>query len=1422
AGLTLNGTGSIGNFVFIDANANGVQDAGEIGISGATVTLLDNSNNPLATTTTDSNGAYVFNGLAAGDYKIQVSGVSASLTPTTQNAGADDTVDSDIDATSITATITLTAGQSNQTVDAGYVYTGTGSIGDRIWLDSDADGIQDAGESGVAGVKVELYDSTGTTLLASIDTDSNGNYLFDNLDTSLDYTVKVTAPTGRAFTTTNVGGDDSLDSDADSSGVISAIDLSVTNNRTDIDAGLTLNGTGSIGNFVFIDANANGVQDAGEIGITGATVTLLDYSNNPLSTTTTDSNGAYVFNGLAAGDYKIQVSGVSASLTPTTQNAGADDTLDSDINSSGITATITLTAGQSNQTVDAGYVYTGTGSIGDHIWLDSDADGIQDTGESGVAGVKVELYDSTGTTLLASIDTDTNGNYLFDNLDTTLDYTVKVIAPTGRGFTVQNNSSATEATDSDADSSGVISAIDLSVTANRTDIDAGLTLNGTGSIGNFVFIDANANGIQDAGEIGITGATVTLLDNSNNPLATTTTDSNGAYVFNGLAAGDYKIQVSGVSASLTPTTQNAGADDTVDSDIDATSITATITLTAGQSNQTVDAGYVYTGTGSIGDHIWLDSDADGIQDTGESGVAGVKVELYDSTGTTLLASIDTDSSGNYLFDNLDTSLDYTVKVTAPTGRAFTTANVGGNESLDSDADSSGVISAIDLSVTNNRTDIDAGLTLNGTGSIGNFVFIDANANGIQDAGEIGITGATVTLLDNSNNPLATTTTDSNGAYVFNGLAAGDYKIQVSGVSASLTPTTQNAGADDTVDSDIDATSITATITLTAGQSNQTVDAGYVYTGTGSIGDRIWLDSDADGIQDAGESGVAGVKVELYDSTGTTLLASIDTDTNGNYLFDNLDTTLDYTVKVIAPTGRAFTSTNAGSDDTLDSDADSSGVISAIDLSVTNNRTDVDAGLTLNGTGSIGNFVFIDANANGVQDAGEIGISGATVTLLDNSNNPLATTTTDSNGAYVFNGLAAGDYKIQVSGVSASLTPTTQNAGADDTVDSDIDATSITATITLTAGQSNQTVDAGYVYTGTGSIGDRIWLDSDTDGIQDAGESGVAGVKVELYDSAGTTLLASIDTDSSGNYLFDNLDTSLDYTVKVTAPTGRAFTSTNAGSDDTLDSDADSSGVISAIDLSVTANRTDIDAGLTLNGTGSIGNFVFIDANANGVQDAGEIGISGATVTLLDNSNNPLATTTTDSNGAYVFNGLAAGDYKIQVSGVSASLTPTGKDLGGNDATDSDLNTTGISDTITLTAGQSNQTVDAGYVYTGTGSIGDHIWLDSDADGIQDAGESGVAGVKVELYDSTGTTLLASIDTDSSGNYLFDNLDTSLDYTVKVIAPTGRAFTTANVGGNESLDSDADSSGVISAIDLSVTANRTDIDAGLTLNGTGSI
>ena len=51
---------------------------------------------------------------------------------------------------------------------------------------------------------------------------------------------------------------------------------------------------------------------------------------------------------------------------------------------------------------------------------------------------------------------------------------------------------------------------------------------------------------------------------------------------------------------------------------------------------------------------------------------------------------------------------------------------------------------------------------------------------------------------------------------------------------------------------------------------------------------------------------------------------------------------------------------------------------------------------------VGNFVWMDTNDNGIQDAGESPVSNLKLIICDDQCNEIGTTTTDFNGNYVFN------------------------------------------------------------------------------------------------------------------------------------------------------------------------------------------------------------------------------------------------------------------------------------------------------------------------------------------------------------------------------------------------------------------------------------
>lgn len=257
------------------------------------------------------------------------------------------------------------------------------SLGDFVWKDTNKDGIQDAGEPGIANVTVELYDCNTNALLATTTTDANGKYLFSPL-THGEYYVKFIAPNNYTISPQTQGSDNSVDSNPDATGQTACITLGIEEDNLTVDAGMyptPVPPSGSLGDFVWEDLNHNGIQDAGEPGIENVIAQLYDCStNNLLATTKTDADGKYLFSPLAEGSYYVKFTAPSG-YTISPQAQGSDQALDSNPNPSGQTPCISLAAAEHNLTIDAG-MYTVQNNQYPDLWINKD-DGIVCAPDSG-------------------------------------------------------------------------------------------------------------------------------------------------------------------------------------------------------------------------------------------------------------------------------------------------------------------------------------------------------------------------------------------------------------------------------------------------------------------------------------------------------------------------------------------------------------------------------------------------------------------------------------------------------------------------------------------------------------------------------------------------------------------------------------------------------------------------------------------------------------------------------------------------------------------------------------------------------------------------------------------------------------------------------------------------------------------------------
>ena len=1118
----------------------------------------------------------------------------------------------------------------------------------------------------------------------------------------------------------------------------------------------------SLSGFVYVDANNNGVFDTGENGIGGVTITLsgTDHlGNSVLLTTTTTITGFYRFDNLYPGVYSLIETQPSGYLDGIDSIGTQGGTTGNDVLSNIVLPVDTSTNGENNN-----FGELPAARIAGFVYEDNDNDGVFDTGENGIGGVTITLTgtDDLGNGVLLTTTTTITGFYAFDNLRPGT-YTVIETQPSGY-----------------LDGRDTAGTLGGDTTVN--DRIAGITLPPGGaslnnnfgelrpaSLSGLVYRDDNNNGSRDGSEPGISGVTITLsgTDDLGNPvILTTTTTITGFYAFDNLRPGTYTVSETQPSGYFdgAETIGSAGGS------ILSNDVIGNITLNAGVAATGYDFGEVPAAR--IAGFVYEDDDNDGVFDAGENGISGVTITLTgtDDLGNPVTLTTTTSITGAYSFDNLRPGT-YTVIETQPSGYfdGRDTAGTLGGDTTINDRIASITLPPGGASLNNNFGELRPA-------SLSGLVYRDDNDNGVPDADEPGIGGVTVTLTgtDDLGNPVTlTTTTTITGFYRFDNLRPGTYTV------SETQPAAYNDGRDrvGTAGGDLSNDQV-STIVLGAGVDAANYDFGELGTFVSGV---VWIDTDRDGTLDGGESGrLGGVTITLRDSLGN-VVSTTTTLADGSYRFDNLPAG-NYTIEQTQPTGYGSSTPNT--------------------LSVTvplTGLTDQNFGETVS---TLSGFVYVDSDNDGVFDTGESGIGGVTVTLLDSLGNVVSTTLTLADGSYRFENLLAGTYTI------SETQPLIYTDGLDSvgTIGGvpigTLVSNDVIGAIVLPAGTDGINYNFGEL--ANAGLGDRVWLDRNGDGVQDAGEPGIGGVTVYLdlnNNGVRDTGELTATTNADGFYFFGDLAGGT-YTVRVDT------TTLPAGVSQTYDLDgAAATPHAATASLAAGATRTDVDFGYR--GTASIGDRVWLDRNGDGSQDFGEPGIGGVTV-YLDLNNNGVRDPnepfdTTDADGVYLIDGLPAGTYTVRVD---ASTLP-----GGIDAT-YDLDgsgTPGVVTGVTLNDGQARTDVDFGY--QGSASIGDRVWNDANANGIQDGGETGVSGIVVALYDSTGTLLITTT-TDMNGNYLFDGLPAGT-YTVGVGATPGRSISPRGAGSDQALDSDVDRTTRRShPITLSTGEARRDIDIGL--------
>jgi hypothetical protein len=306
------------------------------------------------------------------------------------------------------------------------------------------------------------------------------------------------------------------------------------------------------------------------------------------------------------------------------------------------------------------------------------------------------------------------------------------------------------------------------------------------------------------------------------------------------------------------------------------------------------------------------------------------------------------------------------------------------------------------------------------------------------------------------------------------------------------------------------------------------------------------------------------------------------------------------------------------------------------------------------TGTICVLAFNDLNGNGLRDAGEPLLAGATITVTGPSGAIIAVYTTDGvHEPKYFSGLALGTHRLEEQnppGYPISTTPdlwaVTIFPGATFTVAFG-DQPLVTPTPTL--------VGTPTATPTTASICILVYNDANGNGRRDPGEGPIAGAKLTLRDSRGF-VVATYTTTGAEPYCFSGLAPG-NYTVTEQNPPGYVSTTPDIWGAWLLAGSVVKTEFGDQLSPTPTVTPTPR--------TGTIVALAYDDRNGNGTRDAGEPYLAGALLTIINDSNIPVAHYTTDGiHEPHDFTGLPAGDYLVWEQNPPGYPTSTTPDIWG--------------------------------------------------------------------------------------------------------------------------------------------------------------
>ena len=847
------------------------------------------------------------------------------------------------------------------------------SLSGIVYEDHNLDNIQETGDPGIPNVSLTLYQWNGEAYVSTgltTTTDANGAYHFTNLQPG-QYQVRETQPNGyfsvgaSAGTLAGVTDGTVTDPNTISSVVLQGGDNSIQN---DFSESLP----GKISGYVYYDPNNNGQKEAGETGIPNTKVDLFDQNLNLVATVQTDASGFYQFNNLTYGNYTVEEEPPAGYLDGKDTVGSVGGTL---APPEGIT-NISITDGTNAQNYNFGELLPAT--ISGMIHVDMNGDCIYEPGEPLLAGVTIQLLNANNQ-VIATTTTDQNGQYKFTGLAPFASYTVHEVQPSGYF----------EFGDSVGTAGGTLQGLDTIVGATpgsgQDATDYNFCVQAPASIAGMVHVDMNGDCVYQPGEPLLAGVTIQLLDSNNQVVGTTVTDQNGEYKFSGLKPGVYSVH------EVQPAGYFEFGDSVGSAGGSLQGLDTIVGATLGSGTNATDYDFCVQPPASISGMIHVDLNGDCVYEPGEPLLAGVTVQLLNAQNQVVGTTV-TDENGQYTFTGLKPGT-YSVHEVQPQGYfefGDSVGSAGGTlQGLDT-------IASATLGSGVNATDYD--FCVQAPASISGMIHVDLNGDCVYEPGEPLLAGITVQMFNAQNQVVGTTVTDQNGQYKFSNLTPGTYTVH------ELQPAGYYEFGDSVGSAGGTQQGLDTISSVPLGSGVNATDYDFCVQAPASIAGMIHVDLNGDCVYEPGEPLLAGVTVQLLDSSNNVVATTL-TDQNGQYQFTGLRPGT-YTVHEVQPAGYyEFGDTVGSAGGTLQGLDTIAGAALGSGVNATDYNFCVQTPPTISG------MVHVDLNGDCKWEPGEPLLAGVTIQLLDSNNQIVGTAVTDQNGMYSFTGLKAGTYTV---------------------------------------------------------------------------------------------------------------------------------------------------------------------------------------------------------------------------------------------------------------------------------------------------------------------------------------------------------------------------------------------------------------------------